>query len=338
MRSHEKTHLPQELIPCPKCEQRFRQTSMKQHILTHSSEKSHACSKCEKVFRNKNNREAHEIVHTSMTPLKCKECGKLLRTKLTLKRHEVTHIERKKEYSCSFCSTAFTTRSYLTKHEVLHKDSGSYPCSTCGKTFILKGYLERHERTHRSASNMYKCSECDKSYPTSALLKRHNRTHTGERPFSCDICAQSFTRKFPLASHKKLMHSATTKRKYTFRQRKLHFTKWITPERGKEFETKTELYVHNDNFLEIKIIIYFLLVATLIDADRFWLTLIVTRKLICADWCWLLLIDAYWFWLRLTHADCFWEMMLIVAVEFSKSRQWPSPVDCRPMYGLLMYK
>lgn len=34
-----------------------------------------------------------------------------------------------------------------------------------------------------------------------ASLDKHNRTHTGERPFSCEFCAQRFTEKGPLLRH-----------------------------------------------------------------------------------------------------------------------------------------
>jgi hypothetical protein len=42
----------------------------------------------------------------------------------------------------------------------------------------------------------FKCEFCPRSFRDSFDLKVHVRTHTGERPFRCDECDQSFSLKF----------------------------------------------------------------------------------------------------------------------------------------------
>ncbi|CAL1274923.1 unnamed protein product [Larinioides sclopetarius] len=55
--------------------------------------------------------------------------------------------------------------------------------------------------TAEYTSKKYFCEKCFYTTNDRSNMKRHQRTHSQERPYSCDICGKSFTRKGYLDFH-----------------------------------------------------------------------------------------------------------------------------------------
>ena len=64
-----------------------------------------------------------------------------------------------------------------------------------GAPYPSASSVPRSSRNDKS-NYKFKCDFCTRSFRDSFDLKVHVRTHTGERPFRCDECDQSFSLKF----------------------------------------------------------------------------------------------------------------------------------------------
>ena len=121
----------------------------------------------------------------------CPFCSKIMKLKSDMRRHIRTHTGEK-PFNCIYCNQYFSRKSTLDTHVfTFHNNKNQW----YGKNFNLQNQPIKLGRFE------FACPFCNKIMKTNADMLRHIRTHTGEKPFACNYCNQSFTRKFTLDMH-----------------------------------------------------------------------------------------------------------------------------------------
>nr|XP_020834690.1 zinc finger protein 300-like [Phascolarctos cinereus] len=75
-----------------------------------------------------------------------------------------------KPLECNECGKAFTCKTNLTRHQIIHAGEEPYECS------------EWYQRIH-IGEKLYECRECGKAFRTNLQLQVHQRVHTGKKPY-----------------------------------------------------------------------------------------------------------------------------------------------------------
>ena len=113
--------------------------------------------------------------------------------------------------NCSLCKKD-VPKLIIFEHTYHHMFVGRkmYPCHVCGKMFAENGQLITHLTIH-TGEKPFACDQCENTFRLSTSLKNHiNKHHTKTKHDSCDQCDESFYYKKGLINHQRKVHGKET--------------------------------------------------------------------------------------------------------------------------------
>ena len=202
---------------CSKCGEQVDDLNLHWNTVHHGRKRKFIgnCEICGKDFASKNGLKDHyNTFHNGLRPYFCEICSKHFSQKVALEAHfRRQHQESSDQFTCDICKKTFQHEEYLNSHiKYLHEKKYSRN-SKCGKCNKVVSNLSNHVRAVHNGKKFI-CSFCKsdpKSFISKMGLKAHiNSFHKGLRPYSCEVCGDTFTQKAVLKTHFKRIHQKSS--------------------------------------------------------------------------------------------------------------------------------
>ncbi|XP_053145211.1 zinc finger protein 850-like isoform X1 [Hemicordylus capensis] len=235
---HMKSHTPKRPFKCRECGRTFaQQETLQNHQRIHAPEggpssgkntfgkrtstrkvaKKHTCPICGHGTTTLHSLAEHMRIHTGERPYQCLDCGKLFRFKSNLCRHQ--------RISSHYTSSAKSSKkpgklknNSLQQERIKMKDAFGTATNTVAEgwetTPASRLRPRKPQGQERSPAGVtgtksypkerkHVCPECGQRSEKLSDMIRHMRIHTGERPYKCLDCGETFRWPANLRQHQK---------------------------------------------------------------------------------------------------------------------------------------
>ncbi|CAL1288825.1 unnamed protein product, partial [Larinioides sclopetarius] len=107
-----------------------------------------------------------------------------------------------KVYSCLKCTYRTFRKSDVHRHSVVHTGARPYVCPVCHKRFTQRTMtVTDHFFVASQVIKPFACELCNYSTTRKASLKRHSVIHTDLTPYNCVRCDKKFKHRTSLKYH-----------------------------------------------------------------------------------------------------------------------------------------
>lgn len=184
LKSHCESHFKK--LSCEVCHHKFARIDLLQkHQISHHSgavvakpikkliegNGRFSCDLCSSTFASPAGVRKHKkFVHTKLE-CHCEVCDKSFKNRISLKRHMQIHVKA----PCSICGHMMATHR-MKIHLAQHTFARKFECALCEKAFSSATYLNKHNvRVHTSAD--FQCDYCNKVFRHKDIAKSHILNH-----------------------------------------------------------------------------------------------------------------------------------------------------------------
>ena len=210
---HTYTHDREPRFRCPVCGKRTHKVqNFKDHLYRHKFGSAPGSGTAAKIAKAA---AQNELLLNSGIQHVCTVCGpgKVFSDLAKLRYHQEEHIPKEEwKFNCEICDTAFPSASRLKLHTANVHSAASIECVVCGQVFANKHQVQLHMReahTNPIDSAVFQCMDCDNRETTLVSARKHFRQVHQDKPFTCNICKNSFVKESGLHLHLVEEHAET---------------------------------------------------------------------------------------------------------------------------------